>query len=84
MAKLRLPAETPEEIEYNRCLQLDIFRDAIHDKQPYADVYDCFTDVTISAAEYDAIMTRYHALKDEKIIRKFMDEKGYADERDSL
>jgi hypothetical protein len=45
--------ETPEDINYYKYLQLDIFSDAIKDRQPYSDVAECFTDVGITEQEYN-------------------------------
>jgi hypothetical protein len=63
--------ETPEEIEYNRCLQLKLCADAVRDRQPYSDVAEIFTDAEISEAEYSAL------LADPRGLPRFMAKKGY-------
>jgi hypothetical protein len=66
--------ETPEDINYYKCLQLDIFSDAIKDRQPYSDVAECFTDVEITEQEYNEVLANPAAVAD------FMRAKGYTDE----
>ena len=68
---MKYEQETPEEIEFNRCLQLKLCADAVHDQLPYSDVAEIFTDTEISEAEYNAL------LADPRGLPRFMADKGY-------
>lgn len=74
MSNINKLNETPKEVEYYRCLQLKIFADCIHDRQPYTDVAECFTDVDISEQEYNAV------LNNPTTVERFIKSKGYRKE----